>query len=66
MNITLDYRDPTPAHCKVAVYLDGALTGILTLRQDELATFQHILIHGMSHRDTFLATGNPNPAEIAS
>lgn len=62
MNITLDYRNPSPSHCNVAVFINGALTGTLTLRQDELATFQHILIHGMSaNRDTFLSTGNPDP-----
>lgn len=64
MNITLDYRNPTPAHCDVAVFLDGALVGVLTLRQEDLATFQHIIIHGIREsRDTFLGTGNPDPKE---
>jgi hypothetical protein len=39
-----------------------ALVGVLTLRQEDLFTFQHILVEGMlANRDTFLATGNPNP-----
>jgi len=62
MNITLDYRNPTPAHCDVAVFLDHALVGVLTLRQEDLATFQHIILHGMrENRDTFLGTGDPEP-----
>lgn len=61
MKITLDYRNPTPSHCDVAVYVNGALTGVLTLRQDELLTFQHIIVNGMdSRRDEFLGTGNPD------
>jgi hypothetical protein len=33
MNITLDYRNPTRSHCDVAIFIDGALTGVLTLRR---------------------------------
>jgi hypothetical protein len=66
MKITLDYRNPTPSHCDVAVYIDGALTGTLTLRQDEVVTFQQIIVNGMSHRDEFLGTGNPDPRPAAA
>ena len=61
MKITLDYRNPTPSHCDVAVFVNGALAGVLTLRQEELLTFQHIIVTGMdSRRDEFLGTGNPD------
>lgn len=62
MKITLDYRNPTPSHCDVAVFVNGALTGTLTLRQEELDVFQHIILHGMDdQRDEFLGTGDPGP-----
>ena len=62
MKITLDYRNPSPLHCDVAVFVNGALAGVLRLRQDELGTFQHILNFGMDpRRDEFLGTGNPGP-----
>lgn len=62
MKITLDFRNPTPSHCDVAVFVNGALTGVLKLRQDEIATFQHIILYGMHvKRDEFLGTGNPGP-----
>lgn len=61
MKITLDYRDPTPTHCAVAVFINGALTGILKLRQDEICHFQMVLNHGLSMKeDYFISTGNPN------
>jgi hypothetical protein len=66
MKITLDYRKPTPSHCDVAVYVNGALAGILTLRQDELIPFQQIIVNGMrppGQGDEFLGTGNPDPAD---
>lgn len=62
MKISLDYRHPTPSHCDVAVYVNGALAGVLTLRQQELDVFQHILLYGIDRRrDSFLATGDPGP-----
>lgn len=62
MNITLDYRNPTHAHCDVAVYVNGALTGVLKLRQDELDSFQFIVANGMNlPGDVFLSTGDPGP-----
>lgn len=62
MKIHLDYRNPTPSHCDVAVFIDGALTGKLTLRQNELIGFQQVIVNGM-HRtfDSFTATGDPDP-----
>ena len=62
MKITLDYRNPTPSHCDVAVFINGALAGVLTLRQDELVDFQMVLADGLKlTKDEFLATGNPDP-----
>ena len=62
MKITLDYRNPTPSHCDVAVFINGALTGVLKLRQDELDVFQFIVTNGMDDkRDQCLGTGDPGP-----
>ena len=62
MKVTLDYRNPTPSHCDVAVFINGALAGVLKLRQQELDVFQHIIVHGMDpRRDEFLGTGDPGP-----
>lgn len=62
MKITLDYRNPTPSHCEVGVYVNGALAGVLTLRQEEINLFQHIIANGMdAQRDQFLGTGDPGP-----
>ena len=62
MKITLDYRNPTPSHCDVVVFVNGANTGTLTLRQEELDVFQHIVLHGIDdRRDKFLGTGDPGP-----
>jgi len=64
MKIHLDYRNPTPSHCDVAFFLDGALAGTLTLRQNELIGFQQVIVNGMHSRfDTFVATGNPDPVD---
>ncbi len=63
MKITLDYRNPSPSHCDVAVFVNGALAGTLTLRQEEVDQFQHIVLHGdLRGRDEFLA-GDPGPYE---
>lgn len=62
MRITLEYRNPTPSHCHVAVFIDGSLAGVLTLRQEEIVGFQQIVEHGCAKGiDTFLGRGNPNP-----
>lgn len=63
MNIVLHYETPTPSHCDVRIFINGALAGVLTLRQDELLTFQTIVLNGcMDPFDTFLSRGNPDPA----
>lgn len=65
MKVHLDYRNPTATHCDVAIFLDGALCGTLTLRQLELVPFQQIIVNGINCTptlDDFLATGNPDPA----
>lgn len=62
MKIHLDYRSPTPTHCQIVVYVNGAYAGTLTLRQDELVDFQQIIVSGQSTpTDEFLGTGNPDP-----
>lgn len=66
MKITVDYRNPTPSHCDAAIFINGALAGVLKLRQEELDVFQHIILHGLdSKRDEFLGTGNPGPWPIS-
>ena len=66
MKIHLDYRNPTPSHCDVAVFVNGALAGVLTLRQEELGDFQQIISNGLSlPTDEFHGTGNPEPLEPA-
>ena len=58
MKITLDYRNPTPAHCDVAVFVNGALSGVLRLQQGDVDSFQHVIITGLTlETDKFLATG---------
>jgi hypothetical protein len=65
MNITLDYRNPTPSHCDVAIFVNGAFTGQIRLRQEEIDSFQHIISQGMTlPQDEFLATGNPGDFKI--
>jgi hypothetical protein len=61
MKITLDFRNPTPTHCDVAVFVNGAFTGVLKLRQDEVGSFHQVISNGLSlSSDEFLSTGNPN------
>lgn len=61
IDLAIEYRNPTPSHCDVAVWVNAALAGTLRLRQEELLTFQDILLHGISDRcgDTFVARGSP-------
>lgn len=62
MKITLEYRDPTPSHCDVAVFINGALAGVLKLRQEEVGSLDMIIAHGCVRGiDVFLSRGNPNP-----
>jgi hypothetical protein len=65
VKITLDYRNPTPSHCEVAVFVNGALSGVLTLRQEEIDVFQDVVVQGLKFKgDEFLATGNPGEWKI--
>ena len=65
MKITLDFRNPTPSHCEVAVFVNGAYSGTLTLRQEEVGSFQQVVANGLSlDTDEFLSTGNPNPPGV--
>lgn len=65
MKITLDFRNPTPSHCEVAVFVNGAYSGTLTLRQEEVGSFQQVVANGLSlDTDEFLSTGHPNPPGV--
>ena len=65
MKITLEYRNPTPAHCDVAVFVNGALSGTLRLRQDEVIGFQQIVLGGcLKGVDEFLGRGHSLPKEL--
>lgn len=58
MRITLEYRNPTPSHCDIAVFVNGALSGVLTLRQDEVGSLSQIITHGCAKGiDSFLSRG---------
>lgn len=58
MKIHLNYRDPTPVHCKVGVFINGAFTGELTLRQEDLDSFQSVILIGLNLKeDEFSASG---------
>ncbi len=64
MNITLEYRNPTISHCDVAVFINGALSGTLCMRQDEIVKFELVISHGLNLKtDNFLSRGNPDPVE---
>lgn len=61
MKITLDFRNPTPSHCDVAVFINGTYSGTLIMRQDEIGSFHQIIDYGLSlATDEFLSTGNPD------
>ena len=60
MKIVLEYRRPTPSHCDVVVFINGANAGTLTLRQSEVVGFQQVISHGLSlPGDFFQASGDP-------
>lgn len=60
MKIVLEYRNPTPAHCDVVIFVNDALAGEIRLRQEELISFQMIICNGChSTFDTFLSKGDP-------
>lgn len=59
MRINLEYRDPTPAHCDVAVFVNGGLAGVLRLRQEELADFHRTIRRGTGPGDRFETSGDP-------
>ena len=57
IRIALNYRNPTPSHCDVAIFINGALAGVLTLRQNEIAPFRQVISEGMTrHTENLLAT----------
>lgn len=65
MKIVLEYRNPTPTHCDVAVFVNGALAGVLNIRQEEVDEFQQVIASGLhAPGDSFSARGDPG--ELAS
>lgn len=59
MKISLDFRHPTPAHCDIAIFVDGGLAGTITLRQDEIVEFNEVVASGCKKVGVgFLRTGN--------
>lgn len=65
MKLTLQYRNPTPAHCDVAVFVNGALAGELRLRQEEVADFTALAMFGPTDADTVACDTNQVSAEQA-
>jgi len=64
MKITIEFRNPNHQHCDVAVFINGALTGILKLQQDDLFSFQQILFNGaIKGLDEVISRGRTNPTE---
>lgn len=64
MNIILEFRNPTPSHCEVAIFLNGAHVGVLRMRQDEVGDFHQIVAHGCARGiDQFMSKGS---AEVGS
>ncbi len=58
MKIHIEYRNPTPMHCDVVVFINGANAGKLVLRQEEIVGFQQIVSGGcVKGIDTFLSSG---------
>jgi len=59
MKITLVYRNPTPSHCDVAIFVNEALAGTIVLRQSEVGGFQQIIAAGCAKNiDVFVARGS--------
>ena len=60
-SISIDFRNPTPSHCEVAIFVNGAQAGVITLRQDELMDFQSIILDGAAKIPIpARSTGKPN------
>lgn len=57
MNVHLDYRNQTPAHVHVAIFVNHGLTGVLCLRRDEVQQFESVFRRGLAH-DELRVTGN--------
>lgn len=67
MKIILEYRNPTASHCNVAVFVNDALAGVLTLRQEELGSFDMIVAAGcVKGMDEFSSRGKSVPDDGAA
>ena len=65
MKIALDYRNPTPTHCDVAVFVNGALAGVLNMRQEGVDEFQHVIKIGL-HTPGDSLSARDDPGKLAS
>jgi hypothetical protein len=63
MRVTFNYRNPTPAHCDVAVFVNGALAGTLRMRRDEVVDLRRIVMAGCGDEDFFVAHGSTSPGD---
>ncbi len=61
IDLAIEFRDPTPSHCDVAVWINGAMAGTLRVRQEEVMTLQDLFLRGIQKRagDTFVSRGSP-------
>lgn len=67
MKITLEYRSPTPSHCDVVVFVNGAFSGALRMRQEELDGFEQIILRGVQlPTDELRIVGDSDPPEPAA
>lgn len=67
MKVHIKYENPTGAHVQLRLFINGALSGVLTLRNEEVEDFQHIMVDGCSNGvDGFRASGHLGPNFINS
>jgi hypothetical protein len=64
MKITLEYRNPTPSHVDIAVFINGRNCGTLRVGQDDVIGLQQIISHGCAKGiDEFLGRGRSLPPD---
>ena len=65
MRIRLDWRNPTQEHAQMAVFVNGGLCGVLTVRQQDVVGLSQIVRAGCAQFsiDQFEESGDPGPYE---
>lgn len=66
MKIALDYGNPTPTHCDVAVFVNGALAGVLNMRQEGVDEFQHVIKIGLHTPGDSLSARRPRKTRVST